>query len=274
MSGALGDYSGNLAFRQGAGEFKNNRNIFAGVYAQDSIRVTRRLTVNLGLRYEPALPWRELKGRVQQFRIDGLIAGTRSTQFPNAPPGAYFPGDPGVPPNGVNASLNNFAPRVGFAYDVFGDGKTSLRGGAGIFYDTRINGIINNRFVDQAPFSPQLIFSTSAVKPGSISDPLCTQASTQTALGCTSQANMFPAPFPPPKDSIFARRRALFELGPESQIPGAHGLQLEPGPRTSVAVGPSDARRVRGFAQQPSYGNSQPEPRGPQRDRNGRYRTA
>ena len=98
LSGALGDYSGNLAFRQGAGEFKNNRNIFAGVYAQDNIRVTRRLTVNLGLRYEPALPWRELKGRVQQFRIDGLLAGTRSTVFPNAPPGAYFPGDPASRP--------------------------------------------------------------------------------------------------------------------------------------------------------------------------------
>src|SRR6266851_3206156 len=56
LSGGLGDYSGNLAFRQGAGEFKNNRNIFAGVYGQDNIRVSRRLTVNLGLRYEPALP--------------------------------------------------------------------------------------------------------------------------------------------------------------------------------------------------------------------------
>src|SRR5229473_6375869 len=160
LSGKLGDYSGNFAFRQGAGEFKNNRNIFAGVYVQDNYRVTRRLTLNLGLRYEPGLPWREIKGRVEQFRLDGLIANVRSTQFPNAPPGVYFPGDPGVPPYGINASLKNFAPRVGFAYDVFGDGKTSIRGGAGIFYNSRITGIINNRFVDQTPFSPQLIFST------------------------------------------------------------------------------------------------------------------
>src|SRR5713226_3426784 len=148
LSGALGDYSGNVAFRQGAGEFKNNRNIFSGVYVQDSYKINRRLTVNLGLRYEPSLPWREIKGRVEQFRLSGLIAGVRSTQFPNAPPGVYFPGDPGVPPYGIEASFKSFAPRVGFAYDVFGDGKTSLRGGAGIFYDTRIPGIINNRFVD------------------------------------------------------------------------------------------------------------------------------
>ena len=204
LSGKLGDYSGNFAFRQGAGEFKNNRNIFSGVYVQDNYKVTPRLTLNLGLRYEPVLPWREIKGRVQQFRMDGFLANVRSTQFPNAPPGVYFPGDPGVPPYGVNASLKNFAPRVGFAYDVFGDAKTSLRGGAGIFYDSRITGIINNRFVDQTPFSPQLIFSTGVVNPGTLTDPLCTLPATQTAQNCTPQANLFPAPFPPPSNSTFA----------------------------------------------------------------------
>src|SRR6266567_3788691 len=161
FAGSLCDYPGQVAFRQGAGEFKNDRGIFSGMYVQDSYKISRRLTVNLGLRYEPALPWREIKGRVEQFRLSGLIAGVRSTQFPNAPPGVYFPGDPGVPENGVEASWKDFAPRVGFAYDVFGNGKTSLRGGAGIFYDTRIPGIINNRFVDVTPFSPQLILSTS-----------------------------------------------------------------------------------------------------------------
>ena len=210
FAGSLCDYLGQVAFRQGAGEFKNDRGIFSGMYVQDSYKISRRLTVNLGLRYEPALPWREIKGRVEQFRLSGLIAGVRSTQFPNAPPGVYFPGDPGVPENGVDASFKNFAPRVGFAYDVFGDGKTSLRGGAGIFYDTRIPGIINNRFVDVTPFSPQLILSTAASasaaagKPGTLSDPLCTQASTQQSLGCTAQANLFPAPFPPSSNATFA----------------------------------------------------------------------
>ncbi len=204
FAGSLCDYPGQVAFRQGAGEFKNDRGIFSGVYAQDSYKISRRLTVNLGLRYEPALPWREIKGRVEQFRLSGLIAGVRSTQFPNAPPGVYFPGDPGVPENGVEASWKDFAPRLGFAYDVFGDGKTSLRGGAGIFYDTRIPGIINNRFVDVTPFSPQLILTTAGAKPGSITDPLCTLASTQSRLGCTPQANLFPASFPPSSNATFA----------------------------------------------------------------------
>src|SRR3989441_7720098 len=211
LAGILCDYTSNVAFRQGAGEFKNNRGLFSGVYFQDNYKVNRRLAVTFGLRYEPALPWREIKGRVEQFRLSGLMAGVHSTQFPIAPAGVYFPGDPGVPENGVEASLKNFAPRAGFALDLFGDGKTSLRGGAGIFYDTRIPGIINNRFVDVTPFSPQLILSSattagSAGRPGTFSDPLCTQSGTSSKVpgGCAPAANLFPAPFPPPSSATFA----------------------------------------------------------------------
>ncbi|HJZ81984.1 MAG TPA: TonB-dependent receptor, partial [Pyrinomonadaceae bacterium] len=205
MAGTMSDYSGNLAFRQGAGEFKNNRNTFLGFYVQDNFRFKPQLMINLGLRWEPALPWRELGGRVEQFRLPDLIARVHSTQFPNAPAGVFFPGDNGVPENGIRASYNNFGPRVGFAYDVFGDGKTSIRGGFGIFYDTRLSGIINNRFVDLTPFSPQFVLSTltGAVRPGSFSDPLCVKATTQAALGCTNQTSVYPYPFKyPPAQNI------------------------------------------------------------------------
>ncbi|PWT94866.1 MAG: TonB-dependent receptor, partial [Blastocatellia bacterium] len=203
LGGKLGDYSGNLAFRQGAGEFKNNRNTFFGIYIQDNFRVSRRLMLNLGLRWEPALPWREIKGRQEQFRLQDLIAGVRSKQFPNAPPGVFFPGDAGVPENGVRANYTSFAPRVGFAYDVFGDSKTSIRGGFGIFYDTRIPGVINNRFADLTPFSPQFVLNTGVVNPGTFSDPLCTLAATQALQGCTNQAANYPFPFTyPPASNI------------------------------------------------------------------------
>ena len=194
LRGRLG---GNPGFRQGNGEFKNNRNTFAGLYIQDNFRASRRLTLNAGLRWEPALPWREVKGRVEQFRLNDFYAGKKSTVFPNAPFGLFFPGDPGVQPNGTAGSLNLFSPRVGFAYDVFGNGKSSVRGGVGIFYDSRTVGIFNNRFVDVTPFSTQLTLSSP---PGPFSDPLC-----QITLSCQAQkiTNPFPASFPPSSNVAF-----------------------------------------------------------------------
>ncbi|HYK48865.1 MAG TPA: TonB-dependent receptor, partial [Terriglobales bacterium] len=218
LAGILSDGSsaGNgYALQQGAGEFKNNRNTFSGVYVQDNYRVTRRLTLNLGLRYEPALAWRDNGDRWAQVTLAALASNTVSRVYPNAPPGIFFSGqngissDPGMPKNALNANLKGIAPRIGFALDVFGDGKTSFRGGGGIFYDTRVMGMLSNRFVDEWPFSPQFILSTAgnsaptaSSTAGSFSDPLCTQAGTQAALNCTgAQAGSyptFPSPFPAP----------------------------------------------------------------------------
>jgi len=217
-----GNRTGNgYAFQQGAGEFKANRDKFSGVYIQDNFRVSRRLTLNLGLRYEPALPWSDNGNRWAQVNLAATAAGTVSRVYPNAPPGIFFsgqngiPSDPGMPKNALNSNLKGFAPRVGFAYDLFGDGKTSLRGGAGIFYDSRAMGMLSNRYVDEWPFSPQFILSTagnSAPTPGStagsFSDPLCAQAATQAALNCSgAQAASyptFPSPFPAPTNFAYS----------------------------------------------------------------------
>ena len=223
LAGILSDGAGvgnGFALQQGAGEFKNNRANFVGVYAQDNYRVTRRLTLNLGVRYEPAFPWSDTGDRWAQVNLAAMAAGTVSRVYPNAPPGIFFSGqngiasDPGMPKNALNTSWTGFAPRVGFAYDVFGDGKTSLRGGAGIFYDTRVMGMLSNRFVDEWPFSPQFILSTAgssspsaSSSPGSFSDPLCKLATTQATLHCNggqaASYPTFPSPFPAPTNFAY-----------------------------------------------------------------------
>jgi hypothetical protein len=175
-------------FTQGFGEFKDNLMTTGGVYAQDDFHVNRRLTLNLGLRYDPAVPWHETKGRIEQFSVSNFNAGVTSQVYTSAPPGLLFPGDKGVPQWGANPSLNTFSPRVGFAYDVTGDGKTSVRGGAGVFYDALQDGIFNNRFVDVSPFSPQ--FSLTQPQ-GTLSNPYI------------GYSNPYPSPFPPPKNSPF-----------------------------------------------------------------------
>src|SRR5882672_12539012 len=92
-----------FALQQGAGEFKNNRATFIGVYVQDNYRVTRRLTLNLGLRYEPAFPWSDTGDRWAQVNLAAMAADTVSKVYPHAPPGVFFSAqngiasDPGMP---------------------------------------------------------------------------------------------------------------------------------------------------------------------------------
>jgi hypothetical protein len=97
-------------------------------FIEDDVKLGRRLTVNLGLRYEAYSPWAAGGGATASFR-----AGQQSTRYPNAPPGMVYCGDAGGPCSQFPFQ-NTFAPRVGFAWDVRGDGRTAVRVGYGIFY--------------------------------------------------------------------------------------------------------------------------------------------
>ena len=120
------------------------------VYALDDWKVSSGLTLNLGLRWEPYLPFIDKTDKFSQVRL-----GQQSQLFPTAPVGLVFPNDPGVPRATVKNRWGNFAPRFGFAFDPFGDGKTSVRGGYGIFY-SMIRQQAHNQISTNQPFSIKL----------------------------------------------------------------------------------------------------------------------
>jgi hypothetical protein len=98
-------------------------------FMQDEWKLTPRLTLTPGLRYEFYQPAAE-----DRNRADAFVRGHQSDQFPNAPLNLAFAGDKGVPSGFAKNDYTNFAPRLGIAYDLTGDGKTVLRAGAGYYY--------------------------------------------------------------------------------------------------------------------------------------------
>jgi Carboxypeptidase regulatory-like domain/TonB-dependent Receptor Plug Domain len=131
---------------QGAKAPSNIRQKNTYVFGQDEWHARKNLVLTLGLRYEYSTPKRDTEGRT--FSI---IPGEQSKRFVNAPTGLVFPGDPGAPAGTNFPDKTNFAPRVGFAWDPTGRGKTSVRGGFGMFYDI-LKGEDNLQFNGQAPF--------------------------------------------------------------------------------------------------------------------------
>lgn len=109
------------------------------LYLQDDYRITPRFTANLGIRWDFDTPPVESSNLTATFVPSEAQSatnptGTESTVSPTAPPGMFFPGDRGVPRGITSMRWHHVSPRVGFAWDLLGNGKTVLHAGAGVFY--------------------------------------------------------------------------------------------------------------------------------------------
>lgn len=129
------------------------------LFIQDDIRLTPKLTVNLGLRYDPKLGLTEGNDQHTTF-----IAGRQSASFPRAPQGLLFTGDEGVGGKSIPNDWNNLAPRVGFAWNLMP--KTVLRGAYGLFFDEYM-GLFYNRTIQGQPW----VADATLVGPLPLSDP-------------------------------------------------------------------------------------------------------
>jgi hypothetical protein len=172
----LGDAS---SFVQAGGLYLNFSGNDWSAFVQDNWHATPRLTVNAGVRWDPFFPYTDSEGRVGCF-----VPGAQSTRYPNAPQDLLFGGshhDAGCSASSIYNNLSNIGPRLGFAYQLTADGKTSIRGGAGYYYQAP-NGVAFEDVVGIPPFAPIInISDTNFTNP-------------YTAAGVT---NPFPGSFGP-----------------------------------------------------------------------------
>jgi len=203
-------------FSQTSGDYSDSRENPMGLFANDKWKVSPRLTLDYGLRWEPQQVMKEIWGRIEQFRPDAYAAGVQSSVIPSAPAGLFFIGDSyngvKVPDRGETGDMNNFAPRLGIVWDPTGNGKMSLRAGGGLFYYSRLPGLFLNDAAISAPFSLRIDLNdstTGASQIGPLSNPT------------VNYPNFYGAGFPlrytlnnAPKNAAFVANPTLFGLQP------------------------------------------------------------
>jgi hypothetical protein len=123
------------------------------LFAQDSWKIKPNLTLNYGLRWEYNQPFYDARGRYQTFRPGqtSTVYNCSATPVGNCPVGLVVPGDPGVPKSLTQSYYKSFAPRIGIAWDPQRNGKMTIRGGFGIFYNP-IEQLVLEQFQAEPPF--------------------------------------------------------------------------------------------------------------------------
>lgn len=195
---------------QSFGQSRSQQTAFRGnivsVYGQDIWHVKDRLTLTYGVRYEPMLFQTDKYGRGSTFSQAAFDSGTRSTVYPNAPAGALYPGDTGVPKKLTNDRLNNISPRVGIAYNP--NPTTVFRAGGAIMYDTPAL-YLNQRQITNAPFTNEIGFTGNIP----FANPY---------LAYPGGVSIFPGVFPPDRTAVFPTQSAYVIMKPDARTPAIY----------------------------------------------------
>jgi hypothetical protein len=179
-------------YKQGDAQAFYMRNQYGGLFLQDSWRISPRVTLNYGGRWDVIMPWYEKYNQIQT-----LVPGEQSVVYPGAPAGLVFPTDPGIARGLAPTRWNNVSPRVGIAWaprgtsgmarKLFGDGdRTSIRAGFGRFF-TAVEGVSAGVMAGDAPYGSTYI----SPAPPLFGDPFVT-ASTG-----VNEGQRFPLHYPP-----------------------------------------------------------------------------
>jgi len=188
---SLADFlTGSLdSFTDTGQQVSNSYGKYIAAYFEDDFQVTKRLNVHGGVRWEPSLPETQQYNEGDHIDFPSFQAGTVSTVFTNAPPGVFFYGDKGIPKGYANGSYDDFAPRIGLAWDPTGKGQESIRTSYGIFFD-QPETFTDSAFSLAPPWANGLTLSVPA---GGFTNPF------QGYPG----GNPFPNPFPPTSTASF-----------------------------------------------------------------------
>ncbi|MDR3792243.1 MAG: carboxypeptidase regulatory-like domain-containing protein [Terracidiphilus sp.] len=195
LTGTLSTNGTTYAFSQSAAQKNAYRQWIFGVFAQDTIHITNRLTANVGIRWDPNFFQHDLKNRGANFSLDNLKAGTVSTVYPYAPAGAQFYGDTGVSKSFTNNQYAQFSPRLGLTFDPTGKGKTVVRAGAAIMYDSPAL-YTTQRTAANAPFATEIDLTGNR----SFTNPWANNVNP--VSGATAW-NPYPLASPPTSSSVF-----------------------------------------------------------------------